>query len=116
MASLTRGDIVLVRLDPTKGSEQRGTRPALVVQNDVGNRNSNTTIIAPLTTSYEPGNIAPYEAEVKASTSDIKEDSVALLNQLRTVSIEHRILNNFGSVPEETMQEVDRAIRVSLGL
>ncbi|MFO8109724.1 MAG: type II toxin-antitoxin system PemK/MazF family toxin [Thermoplasmata archaeon] len=48
-----RGDIVLVYLDPTKGSEQGKTRPALVIQNDIGNKYSLTTIVAPLMSSYE---------------------------------------------------------------
>jgi len=46
------GDLVIVKLDLTRGSEQRGTRPCLVVQNDVGNENAPTTIVVPLTTSF----------------------------------------------------------------
>lgn len=111
-----RGDIVLVDLNPTQGSEQRGRRPCLIVQNDMGNRYSTTTIVAPLTTSYDATDIAPYEAEVRANETDVNEDSVALLNQLRTVSIEHRISANFGSVDGDTMQDVERAMRISLGL
>ena len=111
-----RGDIVLVDLNPTQGSEQRGRRPYLVVQNDMGNRHSTTTIVAPLTTSYDATDIAPYEAEVRANETDVNEDSVALLNQLRTVSSEHRISANFGRIDDETMQDVERAMRISLGL
>jgi mRNA interferase MazF len=114
--NVRRGDIVLVDLDPTKGSEQRGRRPAVVIQNDTGNRVANTTIIAPLTTSYDPETIAPYEAELRAEDTPVKEDSVALCNQIRTVSIEHRIEAKFGTIDDRGMADIEHAIEVSLGL
>lgn len=113
-----RGDVVLTDLDSTEGSEQRGVRPALVLQNDVGNRNASTTIVAPLTTSYDPQSIRPYEAELRADRTVVDQDSVVLLNQIRVVSIPDRIYDNFGSIdphgPE--MAVVEDAIAVSLGL
>ncbi len=55
---IRRGDIVIVELNPTTGSEQRGTnRPCVVIQNDVGNQYSPTTIIAPFTKQYDPGDV-----------------------------------------------------------
>ena len=113
-----RGDIVLANFDPTKGSEQRGTRPAVVVQNDTGNRYANTTILAPLTTSYDPANVAPYEAEIRAANTVVDQDSVALLNQLRTMSIPDRIYDNFGILDPDgpEMAAIDEAIEISLGL
>ncbi|TKX73961.1 type II toxin-antitoxin system PemK/MazF family toxin [Halorubrum sp. GN11_10-6_MGM] len=110
-----RGDIVIVELDPTAGSEQRGTRPCLVVQNDVGNENAPTTIVVPFTTS--PGDdLYPFEVLVSAGESPLREDSVALCSQIRTVSVEHRIKNRIGSVPVSRMEEVDEALEYSLGL
>ena len=47
---IKHGDIVLVNLDPVIGSEQGKTRPALVIQNNIGNEYSPTTIVAPITT------------------------------------------------------------------
>lgn len=110
-----RGDIVIVALNPTKGSEQRGTRPAVVVQNDVGNFNAPTTIIAPCTTRYEPGNLYPFEVEIKSDNTPLREDSVVDCSQLRTVDMAERITENIGSVPPTTMNEIDHALRVSLG-
>lgn len=110
-----RGDIVIVELDPTQGSEQRGTRPCLVVQNDVGNRNAPTTIVVPFTTSYGD-RLYPFEVLVTAEASALREDSVAICSQLRTVSIDHRISENLGSIPDERLDAVDTALEYSLGL
>ena len=85
-----RGDIVIVDLNPTEGSEQRGTRPCLVVQNDVGNENAPTTIVVPFTTS-NGDKLYPFEVPVSATKSPLREDSAVLCSQIRTISIEHRI-------------------------
>ncbi len=113
--NVRRGDIVIVDLNPTEGSEQRGTRPCLVVQNDVGNENAPTTIVVPFTTS-NGDKLYPFEVLVSAAESPLREDSVALCSQIRTVSIEHRIRDNIGSIPDTRMEEVDAALEYSLGL
>jgi len=100
---------------PTEGSEQRGTRLCLVVQNDVGNENAPTTIIVPFTTS-SGDKLYPFEVLVSAVESPLREDSIALCSQIRTVSIEHRIRDNIGSIPDTRMEEVDTALEYSLGL
>ncbi|OAQ52359.1 hypothetical protein HTG_12105 [Natrinema mahii] len=110
-----RGDIVVVELDPTRGSEQRGTRPCLVVQNDVGNENAPTTIVVPFTTSYGDERY-PFEVLIPADECALREDSVALCSQVRTVSIDDRITDVVGSVPDDRMTEVDTALEYSLGL
>jgi len=113
--AVRRGDVVVVDLDPTRGSEQRGTRPCLVVQNDVGNRNAPTTVVVPFTTSFGD-ELYPFEVLVTAEESQLQEDSVANCSQIRTVSIEHRIEDVLGSVPDDRMDEVETALEYSLGL
>lgn len=113
--NIRRGDIVIVDLDPTEGSEQRGTRPCLVVQNDVGNENAPTTIVVPFTTAGDE-ELYPFEVLVSAEDCALREDSVALCSQIRTVSIEHRISDIVGSIPDERLAEVDTALEYSLGL
>lgn len=113
---VARGDVVIVELDPTRGSEQRGTRPCLIVQNDIGNRNAPTTIVAPFTTSGVDGETYPFEVRVGSEASPLREDSLVVCSQLRTVSIEHRVRENLGSIPEERLPDVDRALEYSLGL
>ena len=110
-----RGDIVIVELEPTKGSEQRRTRPCLVVQNNVGNENAPTTIVVPFTTSFTD-ELYPFEVLVSADECHLREDSVVLCSQIRTVSIEHRIKSVVGSIPDERMDDVDTALEYSLGL
>jgi mRNA interferase MazF len=112
-----RGDIVIVDLNPTRGSEQRGTnRPCVVIQNDVGNQYSPTTIVAPFTTQFDPDDIYPFEVEVRSSNTGLTHDSVADLSQIRVVDIDKRVQKNIGSVPDEKMAEIDSAIKDRLGL
>lgn len=111
---IRRGDIILVNLEPTKGSEEGLTRPGVVIQNDIGNKYSPTTIIAPITSSYD--RIYPMNVEIKASQSKLEKDSIILLNQIRTISIKDRIIKKLDKISKEKMSEVDEAIRISLGL
>jgi mRNA interferase MazF len=115
--NVRRGDIVIVDLSPTRGSEQQGrNRPCVVIQNDVGNRNSPTTIIAPFTKQYNPNNTYPFEVEVLASNTALNHDSVADLSQIRVVDVNKRVKTNIGSVPPSQMRKIDAAIKTSLGL
>ncbi|TQQ81109.1 type II toxin-antitoxin system PemK/MazF family toxin [Halonotius terrestris] len=112
-----RGDIVTVQLNPTRGSEQQGTnRPCIVIQNDVGNEFSPTTMVAPLTTQYDPSDIYPFEVEIQASNTALREDSVVDLSQIRVVDIDERVTDNIGTVPPVKMSQIDTAIKDSLGL
>lgn len=108
-----RGDLVLVDLDPTKGGEIQKTRPAVVIQNDVGNEHSTTTIVAPVTSTYRG---YPFEVELEADEEDVEKDSSVLLDQIRTVSVEHRVRRKRGCVSDGKMREVDEAIKLSLGV
>lgn len=109
-----RGDVVIVELDPTRGSEQGKTRPAVVVQNDVGNQYSPTMIVAPITSSY--GKVYPVNVELRVDEEDVDRNCVVLLNQLRVVSIEHRIVDVVGHLSEMKMTELDEALAISVGL
>lgn len=108
-----RGDVVIVRLDPAEGSEMKKTRPAVVVQNDVGNRNANTTIVAPATGTHRG---YPFEVLVEADGSPLENDSSIRLDQVRVVTIETRVHSVKGRLDQETMAEIDEALKLSLGL
>ncbi|WP_394739844.1 type II toxin-antitoxin system PemK/MazF family toxin [Natronococcus roseus] len=108
-----RGDVVIVRFDPAEGHEMKKTRPAVVVQNDIGNENSSTTIVAPATGTYRG---YPFEILVEAAESPFEKDSSVRLDQIRVVSIEKRIHSVIGSLDTETMEAVDEALKLSLGL
>ena len=111
---IKRGDLFWVSLDPTKGSEQAGRRPVLVIQNDVGNEVAATVIIAPLTTKSFT---KPYPTNVPLprGVAGLKEDSTVLLSQIRTID-KMRLERKIGHVPPDSLSEVNRAIAISLGL
>lgn len=112
--SIKRGDVFYVNLDPTKGSEQAGTRPVLVIQNDVGNAYAPTVIIAPLTTKAFSKRY-PTNVNVPHGAGGIKEGSTVLLSQIRTID-KRRLERKLGHLPPDLMRQVDEAIKVSLGL
>ncbi len=115
--NVRRGDIVIVLLNPTKGSEQQGdSRPCVVIQNDVGNEYSPTTIVAPFTKQYDSDDIYPFEVEILSANTALEHDSVADLSQIRVVDIDNRINRVIGSLPASGMAQIDRAIEKSLGL
>lgn len=110
---IRRGDVVIVRLDPAEGHEMKKTRPAVVVQNDIGNKNSRTTIVAPATGTYRG---YPFEVLVEASDSPFEKDSSVRLDQIRVISMENRIHSVIGRLDSPTMAAVDDALKLSLGL
>lgn len=112
-ADVRRSDIVIVELDPTRGHEMQKTRPCVVVQNDVGNRNSHTTVVAPATTTHRG---YPFEVLVGADESDFTEDSSIRLDQIRSVDIPERIQFVAGQLPAFIMREVDSALKLELEL
>ncbi len=109
-----RGEVYLVNFDPTAGAEIRKTRPALVVQNDIGNQWSPITIVAAITSKFEE-RLYPTEVLVRVSEGGLEADSVVLLNQIRSLD-KGRLRRRLGSLTAETMKEVDRALLLSLGL
>ncbi len=110
---IRRGDVVIVRLDPAEGNEMKQTRPAVVLQNDIGNKNSSTTIVAPATGTHRG---YPFEVLVEAAESPFEKDSSIRLDQIRTVSVDKRIHSVLGRLNAETMEAVDEALKLSLGL
>jgi mRNA interferase MazF len=111
---LARGDVFLVSLDPTVGAEIQKTRPAVVIQNDPSNRRSPITIVAAMTSQFEEP-LYPTEVLVRAPAGGLAVDSVILLNQIRSVD-KGRLVRRLGVLKPRTMNDVDRALLLSLGL
>lgn len=108
-----RGEIYLTALDPTIGHEIKKTRPALVIQNDVSNQYSATTIVAPITSTVRMP-LAPVHTILTADTATgLSVVSVALLNQIRTID-RRRLMKRLGAADAQTMEQVDQAIKISL--
>ena len=112
--SPVRGEIYLVNFDPTLGSEIKKTRPALIIQNDVANKYSPVTIVAAITSKYDD-RLYPTEVLISAGSGGLKQDSVVLLNQIRSID-RQRLAKRLGEVEEDVMRKVDSAIKISLGL
>ena len=112
-AEVLRGRIFLADLNDTRASEQRGIRPVVILQNDLGNERSTTTIVAPITTKAEKKANMLTHIPFHNIQDDI--DVMILLEQVTTID-KVRILCYMGEVPEEVMQQVEKALRHSLGL
>jgi len=98
-----RGEVHLVRLDPTLGSEIRKTRPCLVVSPDELNRHLRTAIIAPMTTR---GQAYPWRVPCRFQ----RQAGFVALDQVRTVDTE-RLLKRLGRLPPDTLTAVMRGLQ-----
>jgi Growth inhibitor len=106
-----RGEIYYAKLNPVRGSEQGKTRPVLILQNDVGNHYSSTTIVAAIT-GRRKRHCFPTHVPIKIN--GLKPSSVIMLEQIRTID-KSRILGYVGRADDRTMASVNTAISVSLG-
>ncbi len=115
IANIWRGEIYLVSFDPTVGHEIQKTRPALVIQNDVGNGYSPLTIVAAITSKISPDPF-PVEVPVEPTKGNgLHVRSSIQLDQIRTVDLQ-RLVKRLGVVDSSTLEQVDQAIKISLGL
>ena len=108
-----RGEIYLVSFDPALGAEIQKTRPALILQNDIGNRHSPVTIVGAITSNVQRQ--GPTSVLVKAPEGGLDVDSIVLLNQIRTVD-KRRLVKRLGVLRGTTLRQVDQAIMISLAL
>lgn len=111
---IRRGDLVIADLSPVVGSEQGGLRPVLVIQNDIGNRFSPTIIVAAVTSQIEKSKM-PTHVELSAKEVGLMRNSVVLLEQIRTID-KRRIQQKLGRLDAKTMEMVDEALAISMGL
>ena len=112
MKILNRGEIYYANLSLTVGSEQGGIRPVLILQNDVGNIHSTTTIVAPIT-SQKTDNKQPTHVNIVAD--GLTRPSTVLVEQIRTID-KMRLREYIGKINKNDMGKVDRAIIVGLGI
>lgn len=108
-----KGEIYYAELSGTVGSEQDGIRPVLIIQNDVGNRNSPTTIIAPLTTKLGKA-VLPTHIALDTGCG-LSERSIVLLEQIRTID-KCRLRGYVGTVDIKMIKQVDECIKISFDI
>ena len=109
-----RGEIYLVALDPVQGSEEGKTRPAVIIQNDLGNQFSQTTVVVPVT-SRLPERRYPHEIFINGAECGLNKDGTILLAQIRCLD-KSRILRKIGTIPLSKMKEVDQGLKKNLAL
>ncbi|MGE5529832.1 MAG: type II toxin-antitoxin system PemK/MazF family toxin [Patescibacteria group bacterium] len=112
--TILRGDVFFANLNPVIGSEQGGLRPVLILQNDIGNLYSPTTIVAAVTSRIKRARL-PTHVELTGKRYRLDRDSVVLLEQVRTID-KQRLKEKIAHLDEEAMARVDRALGISLGL
>ena len=104
-----RGQVYYADLSPVIGSEQGGMRPVVIIQNDMGNLHSPTTIIAPVTSVLTKSKL-PTHIDLP-----LFKDSVVLMEQIKTID-KRRLKRLIATVDEDTMNKIDNAIKISLGI
>jgi mRNA interferase MazF len=115
---MRRGDICVIDLDPTRGSEARKSRPAVIVSNDGANTTatrlgSGIVTVVPVTSNIE--RVYPFQVLLPAESTGLTVDSKAQAEQVRAVDVE-RVQRQVGSVPSELMNQLDDALRLHLAL
>ena len=112
---IKRGDIYFVNLDPVVGSETGKTRPVLVIQNDIGNKYSPTTIVSIITGYSEKKASYPICVAIKKDKG-LKKDSIVNLSQIRTIDKKRLMPPKLSSLSKNVMDQIDDAIKNSLAL
>jgi len=107
-----RGEVWLVNWNPARGSEQAGKRPALIIQNDIGNEKASTTIMAAISSSVK---IYPMNVVINPPEGGIDRPSIIKTSQILTITKE-RLEKRLGSLSRDKMEDVGRAIKLSLSL
>jgi mRNA interferase MazF len=121
-----RGEIYWVEFDPVKGSEQGGLRPALIVQNDVGNHYSPTTVVAAITRTLPPKPY-PFVVVVEPAESGLPSRSAINCSQVATIQQAgpngrlrpfpgETAVRPLGQLSPAKMREVDAALMYNLGI
>ncbi len=111
MNEIKRGDIYYAELNPVIGSEQDGTRPVLILQNDIGNKHSPTVIIAAITSRRKK----KLPTQVSVKNVELPKDSTVMLEQIRTID-KQRLREYICTLSEMQMGKVEQAAKISLGI
>jgi mRNA interferase MazF len=113
-----RGDVVWIRIGSKEaaGHEQKENRPAIVVQNDISNKNLTTTIVIPLTDAANIRKLGPNHVLIKKGAGNLAKDSIALCHQITTVDVAKRVLARIGCLDKKIMSEIGTAMKITLAI
>jgi mRNA interferase MazF len=110
--AVSRGEVWRADLAPTRGTEQSGARPVLIVQTDRANPHSPHTIIVPFTTRIRQ-KLLPSHVLIPAGEGGLTQDSVALCEQIRVIDLS-RLMTRLGTLSTQRMQEIADAMKTIL--
>ncbi len=109
-----KNEVYYADLSPVVGSEQGGTRPVLVIQNDIGNQASPTIIIAAITSRQKKLTL-PTHVPIKLEEGRLPKNSIAMLEQIRTID-KDRLQNYVGKIDKTSAEAIEKASLTSLGI
>lgn len=111
---MSRGDIYIADLDPSRGSEQAGIRPVIVVQRETIDRFTQTVVIVPLTSNLRRANI-PGTITITAEEGGLTQESVALCYQISVID-RQRLIRQLGKLSSLYVQQLNEALIYTLKL
>jgi len=111
MARILRGDIFWADLNPTKGHEQAGLRPVLVLSQEVFNEKSGTVIAIALTSQPQR---ASFPLTLELSSPRLPKQTWAKISQIRTLSVA-RIGKKLGRASDQELQQVVEGLNEIIG-
>lgn len=111
MKKIIRGSMFYADLNPIIGSEQKGVRPVLILQNDIGNKYSPTVLIAPISTKKDK--LLPTHVLIK-QFDKLRPDSIVMLEQIRVID-KSRLKGYVGILEKDQMKEVEKTLKISFG-
>jgi mRNA interferase MazF len=102
-------------LDPTRGSEQAGRRPVIVVSRDAINDNSDVVVCVPCTDASHSSKIYPSQVRFKRGTGGLRSDSVAMCEQVRAIS-RKRLADRLGHLDADSLMRLESCLRITFDL
>ncbi|MBA2340483.1 MAG: type II toxin-antitoxin system PemK/MazF family toxin [Pyrinomonadaceae bacterium] len=112
--TVKRGDLWVAELSPTRGSEQAGTRPVLILQSDVLNKYTTTVLAIPLTTNLRRASL-PSCVQISKGEGGLASESVALCHQLRVLD-KTRLTKKIGTVSQKTLSAIEVCVKFITGI
>ena len=111
---LKRGDMFYADLSPVVGSEQGGIRPVLIIQNDLGNKHSPTTIVLPITKRVEQRLYIPTHIRIKPF-GKMKYEATIMAEQIKIID-KRRLINFIDKLPKKYIKSVNNALKIAIDL
>ncbi|MEM7757427.1 MAG: type II toxin-antitoxin system PemK/MazF family toxin [Cyanobacteria bacterium P01_A01_bin.40] len=111
--TFNRGEVWLANLNPIQGSEQGGTRPVIIFQNNIISKFSTTIITIPLTTNLRRAKL-PSSLLIISGQGSLEKDSVALCHQLRVIDIT-RLKKKLGQLDSSVISDLETKVLLTLG-